>query len=706
MDCSPDKYSAGEPVNSNDLRPNSGLREGDISHAEVNDFLRVLPKTIIFGQQNRLRPDGLLLDDEKLPRFHSGHDLVKFFYSGVRQLPEYIVDALLAGGISITLVKSTDLLVYYHPRKHQSFHTGRTRKTIYIPEMLLLEAYDKGYDYWAISEVIIEESWPLLDYLLILDLVRRSQSHLRVRFTLGRGFVLETLRQANKHLMENEDNTENEFNLFFGQYQNKFLAMGREILEKEATELVDEIFDEEKERTWASNKLYTVVQSFNYPTFYNIDRDIVHPAAMRIATNRGVPTEPQTVEDYLHDLGDAARFETGVQIKTDAIIDKLIAIGAPGIRGYASLGWSMEVFYGAGYYPTLEFKRKLQAFSASPPDGIPGSISHDFERLLHLEEFEELHRRYLDFDQLPFRRKRLILLKLLDASGTADRRQLTFEIDNTLSYANDDTAILRGLADIFYEYYLNVDRQEPDWESYFLGRTLVKLDRHPEYHETILPQYMSLSDHQIPVLSDDQGARVTALMALIPEDPLRQSFDPQRLRARLHLFEQAHATDPNDAELVPLLVGILLRLDRCENYDQIAATVGALGEVTRPICLELAEQIGEKDLQRQRIRQTALRLLASSEPSEKSNDAVAGAEGAMNSPLLIQSFYQVMGKEAAAFDFGDGPVFGRDQPMISTMKDEGFTRERIAAALTAEEAEIPHEHRAVLRVLFCGGYNT
>ena len=52
-------------------------------------------------------------------------------------------------------------------------------------------------------------------------------------------------------------------------------------------------------------------------------------------------------------------------------------------------------------------------------------------------------------------------------------------------------------------------------------------------------------------------------MALIPEDPLRQSFDPQRLRARLHLFEQAHATDPNDGELVPLLVGILLRLDRC-----------------------------------------------------------------------------------------------------------------------------------------------
>ena len=36
-----------------DQRPNSGLREGEISHAEVNDALRLASKTIIFGQQNR-----------------------------------------------------------------------------------------------------------------------------------------------------------------------------------------------------------------------------------------------------------------------------------------------------------------------------------------------------------------------------------------------------------------------------------------------------------------------------------------------------------------------------------------------------------------------------------------------------------------------------------------------------------------------------
>ena len=86
-------------------RPNSGLREGAISHAEVNASLRRQEKTIVFGQQNRLRA-GRLMTDDKLPRYHAGHDVVKFFYGAIRQLPESYVDALLHWGISVTMVKS------------------------------------------------------------------------------------------------------------------------------------------------------------------------------------------------------------------------------------------------------------------------------------------------------------------------------------------------------------------------------------------------------------------------------------------------------------------------------------------------------------------------------------------------------------------------------------------------------------------------
>ena len=50
--------------------------------------------------------------DDKLPRYHAGHDVVKFFYGAIRQLPESYVDALLHRGVSVTMVKSPDLI---HP---------------------------------------------------------------------------------------------------------------------------------------------------------------------------------------------------------------------------------------------------------------------------------------------------------------------------------------------------------------------------------------------------------------------------------------------------------------------------------------------------------------------------------------------------------------------------------------------------------------
>ena len=80
MNTTPSKT---EEIVSNDHRPNCGLREGDIAHAEINAVLRRAAKTVIFGQQNRIRA-GVLMEDEKLSRFHAGHSLVKFFYGAIR----------------------------------------------------------------------------------------------------------------------------------------------------------------------------------------------------------------------------------------------------------------------------------------------------------------------------------------------------------------------------------------------------------------------------------------------------------------------------------------------------------------------------------------------------------------------------------------------------------------------------------------------
>ena len=80
------------------------MKEGNITHDEVNAGIARADKTVVFGRQNRLR-DGVLIEaDQQLPRFEMNHDRVKFFYSAVRQLPEYFLDALLARDISVTLV--------------------------------------------------------------------------------------------------------------------------------------------------------------------------------------------------------------------------------------------------------------------------------------------------------------------------------------------------------------------------------------------------------------------------------------------------------------------------------------------------------------------------------------------------------------------------------------------------------------------------
>jgi hypothetical protein len=379
-------------IPSQDERPNSGLREGGIIHAEVNEALRLGSMTVIFGQQTRVRL-GLLMEDDSLTRFHASHDMVKFFYGAIRQIPEVILDGILAAGISVTLVQQRDLLAFRNVRAHQSFHTGRTRRTIYMPDKVLEAAFKQGYDYWALSEVIIKETFPLLDYILILELVRHMQLRMRQVGLPGISFIKDTLRQFNKHLKDPSerlraegrqmlDPKEDEFGEFYGHYAGHFKKWGREILERDSYDVADEVYDEGIERKWAEWKVDLITHTFNYPTFFELDRDIVHPAAYDQAARMGLPIDPVNIEDYIHDLGDLARFRVGRQVKTEPILDRLIDFGAPGILAFAhlvaterALGEKVVTEYlFDGYDPVLRFREKLQAFSSDlPPDlGVGG----------------------------------------------------------------------------------------------------------------------------------------------------------------------------------------------------------------------------------------------------------------------------------------------------------------------------------------------
>ena len=122
----------------------------------------------------------------------------------------------------------------------------------------MLEASPKGYDYLAISEIIIEESWALLDYLLILELVRRCQQHLHEHFTLGHAFVRGTLERLNRHRKVNENTRDNEFQIFFDFDKTDLFRFDRSLLERDPYDLADEISDEEQERTGLHEHLHSI----------------------------------------------------------------------------------------------------------------------------------------------------------------------------------------------------------------------------------------------------------------------------------------------------------------------------------------------------------------------------------------------------------------------------------------------------------------
>jgi len=680
-------------------RPNSGLREGEIPHAEVNAALSQADKIIAFGQQTRLR-DGVLTNDEEVPRYHAGHDIVKFLYSGIRQIPDHILGAILDQGISVTLVKKTRLLVFHHAREHQSLHIGRTRKTIYMPEMVLQAAFNKGYDYWAIAQVVIGEAWPLLDFLLLVELIRRCQQRLNTKYSLGYSFIKDTLGAVSKHRRENEEDAENDFALFYRHYCEHFYTWNRDIRDRDPYELADEIFDERQERVWANLKIDAITHAYDYPTYFDLDRDIVHPTALSLAEASGLPVDPQRAEDVLHDLGDVARFKVGRQIKTDQLLDLLLPFGAPGIRRFvdavASERAMDQPLLTENQYDSYDviaaFKRKLQSQSSSPIEGIPGSICNDFndllsERTLHhvREAFGRLMRlpkadqedaaRYLQ--TLVYR-----LLGLCRPELTEPERQSMVYLPSHFTPPQQVKALTEAARPL-------LETGTASREDEFIAAILEKLNRHDLYHTVFCEQAAKLLGRPVGPADGDQRASLAELFGLIPDKPYRLSSDPHAVRSRLDQFERLRRDKPDDDGLFVLIVGILVRLDLADNYRYLLDRIPAVpSEISEPALSEVTDSIGGHDHRRARIRQAAERLLEGlGDPSftpadrisdEDLQDALDSAivlafsgrderEGIPSPEETIRTFYRLTGQ-----DLSPGQL-ARDQALYKGWLEEGYS---------------------------------
>ena len=572
-----------------DERPNSGLREGVIPHSDVNEVLRSCGMTVIFGQQTRLR-NGVLLPDRRLPRFHAGHDMVKFFYGAIRQLPDYFVTALLDANISVTMVEGPDLLVFHHPREHQSFHTGRTRRTLYIPEPVLAKAFELGYDYWALSEVLIQESWLLLDYLLLLDRVRRLQDRFKTRYTLSYGSIVGNLRDLNRHRRDDElpvdASTDDEFTAFLRHYRDALFDLRRDIVERDPFDVVDELYDETRERFWAGLKLYDISQTYNYPSYFHIDRDIVHGAAFDIARKLNMELEPATPADIMHDLWDEARFKLSRSIKTEELLERLITMGAEGFETFVGTVAEEQV-YGYeyvtanrydGYSIYNGFLRMLQGYSSGIIANTPGTIGYFYNRLHQ----HYLHaRRYEFFQQFKNQSARS-----QEENAYLVKEMLYRVIDQRLHYTRAPDFRRRVEFADSARFLIETGNDlltppEPEVEAECLCGLLACLDRHPLYHTEFLAQYRALSGNDTVVIKDNIQPEVERLAQYLPDAAHRLSSDPQGLTTRLRKFAALRARDPDARELFALLAALFIRLDRAENYDHLVELASGAGELAR-----------------------------------------------------------------------------------------------------------------------------
>lgn len=359
------------------------MREGDISHAEVNAALKEAEKTIVFGRQTRVR-DGLLLeDDDKLPRFHIGHDQVKFFYSAVRQLPEYFLDALLARNISVTLVAGRGLCCFKDVRNHQAIHIGRTRRTIYLPEKILDVAFRNGYDYWSIAQILVREGSQLLDFVLLYELVLLARKLMLKRHVSVPGYnaVRRMVRQRNRHrsTYESPDRIKkkersgvdvpiSELEEFLYEYEQRLLdtircdgdgrlgvKLDKRFRDSEPDAITKALYNTYQQELWGEHKVAQIAEEQNYPSSSQLDRDIVHPAAYEMAEAYGMETAPQNMTEARHDYRDALRFAAMPESTTDALCHCAARFGPQGIEGLIE-EFVAEIFV-SGHYGALLVER-------------------------------------------------------------------------------------------------------------------------------------------------------------------------------------------------------------------------------------------------------------------------------------------------------------------------------------------------------------
>ena len=572
---------------------NLGIFDGEVTHAEINEAIAGSDKAILFGQQTRL---PFFPDDRRLSKIHSGDPLALFLWKVLNKLPQNLREALIYGPISLTLVRDDTLLCFRDYRHHQAVHIGRRRRTIYLPELLLHRAEEMGYDYWAIAEGVIYASWMLLDYLLLAGVLKsygEAAETSGTSFRLSEPYVRAYARKHNRHRRHHPEKVKSEVEQFVDGYRSALIRVENvKTLSDEPFQMARELFDPELEQRWARDKMERIADIFNYPHMFLFDRDIIHGAALELASRRRQNTAAETFADVLHDYRDALRFDPsplmttfcqGVVPKPRAIfIIEVVGLGLEGLSGFFEA-------YRAGEQDVVDLVHPLWMYLcslSSDPAGVFARVGRC--RALGRQKVDgSLDRAVVGIlirlDK-SHRYKKLAVGAL--ATGEAAREELLQVVGLHRLRDGDEWATFRMKKQAIVECACNLlDRLEASD-----GADAAAVER-------LLTQRLKLHE-------DEQ------IMQLLSDNPHRLTSDPSGVLMYVRTYKRTLAEfGPADPDTNFLLASILIRLDRCDRYQQLSKQLITLGPPAISALNEVLEQFPERDEKRAAILEKAREML-------------------------------------------------------------------------------------------------
>ena len=555
---------------------NLGLFDGIVSHQQVNHALARGQKAILLGEQTRL---PYFPEDDRLPKLHAGDPLVLLLWKVLRKIPENLRQAIIEAPLSLTLLRGNDLLYFDTYRRHQAIHIGRRRRTIYLPEGLLHSAEERGYDYWAVAEGIIFASWQLLDYLLLVDIVKAYQALIKElpSHRLGEALQLKLIEQNNAHRRDCVDADRSELGEFADAYRGQLLALRpREVVGEDCFDLAHELFDGQRERGWALDKMKRIAQVLDFPRLFHFDRDIIHGLAHQMAEDRHQSVEPGTFADVLHDYRDALRFEREplkttlgktVMPKPRAIFLKtIVLLGAAGLRNFF-------IAYGEGKEDDVrELVHPLWMYLcslSSDPAGIFSRIGRC--RAIGREGLEE------DWE-------RLLAGILIRLDRAENYKQLVAEVGLMGTNAREELLALVRTQRL---------EEEDEWEVFkgqkqgIVTHACIALDA----LDGIGKEVEETDWH-----SDDK------ICAALADRPHRFSSDPSGILMYMRTYKNnMERFGGGDPDSLFMLASILVRLDKYKEYDKLLECVCVMGKPAFSALHAVFEQIPESDIKRQEI---------------------------------------------------------------------------------------------------------